>query len=145
MDVAEALWLTVAIDNWNWVDERPVTLPWQPEFLICGTTRRHFTRSHDDYRMTIIEYEANRDEIMRMVDEGIRQMKEDGVEPRYIMVGPESYTMLRKAIGERFERGAGMFETYQHVAIVLDPYRGSKVCVLPAPQEVSKGVKTYSF
>lgn len=95
--------------------------------------------------MTIIEYEATREDILRIVDDGIRQMKEADVEPRYIVVGPEAYRMLRKAIGERFQRGAGTFETYQYVPIVVDPFRGSKATVLPAPEEVEKGVTTHQF
>lgn len=95
--------------------------------------------------MTIIEYEAARENVLQIVDTGIRQMKEADVEPRYIVVGPEAYRMLRKAIGERFERGAGTFETYQYVPIVVDPYRGARVCVLPAPEEIDKGVDTFSY
>ncbi len=95
--------------------------------------------------MTIIEYEASREDILQIVDDGIRQMKENDVEPRFIIVGPEAYTMLRKAIGERFQRGAGQFETYQYVPIVVDPFRGSRATVLPAPSEVAKGVKTHQF
>lgn len=95
--------------------------------------------------MTIIEYEATREDILQIVDEGIRQMQEAEVEPRYIVVGPQAYTMLRKAIGERFQRGAGTFETYQYVPIVVDPFRGSKAVVLPAPAEIEKGVTTHQF
>ena len=46
-------------------------------------------------------------------------------------------------MGERFRRGAGQFETYQYLPIVLDPFRTDTVCVLPAPSECAKGVQTY--
>ncbi|NBC16298.1 MAG: hypothetical protein GVY18_03155 [Bacteroidetes bacterium] len=93
--------------------------------------------------MTILEYAPGRDEILEFINDGIRQLKEAGVEAKYIVVGREAYTTLRKAMGERFQRGAGAFETYQYVPIVLDPFRTDTVCVLPAPTECEKGVHPY--
>ena len=93
--------------------------------------------------MTIIEYKATRDDILDVINESISQMQEAGVEARYIIVGTASYTTLRKAMGERFQRGAGQFETYQYVPIVLDPFRSDTVCVLPGPSECALGVQTY--
>lgn len=93
--------------------------------------------------MTILEHTPTREDILDYVHAGIQQLQADGVEARYIVVGPESYTMLRKAIGEQFGRGAGQFETYQYLPIVLDPFRGTSVTVLPAPSECAKGVQTY--
>lgn len=93
--------------------------------------------------MTILEYKADRDTILDIVHDGIRQFREAGVEAKYIVVGTASYKTLRKAIGERFQRGAGQFETYQHLPIVLDPFRTDTVCVLPAPAECARGVQTY--
>ncbi len=93
--------------------------------------------------MTILEYAPGRDEILTFIDDGIRQLREAGAEATYIVVGPEAYKILRKAIGERFQRGAGRFETYQHIPIVLDPFRTDTVCVLPAPAACEQGVQTY--
>ena len=94
--------------------------------------------------MTILEYAPSREEILSFIDDGIRQLREAGAEAQYIVVGSAAYGHLRKAIGARFQRGAGRFETYQHVAIVLDPFRAEDaVCVLPAPAECAKGVKPY--
>lgn len=94
--------------------------------------------------MTILEYAPSREEVLAFIDDGIRQLREAGAEAQYIVVGPGAYEHLRKAIGQRFQRGAGQFETYQHIAIVLDPFReAGAVCVLPAPAECAKGVKTY--
>jgi hypothetical protein len=46
-------------------------------------------------------------------------------------------------MGEQFQRGAGEFETYQYLPIILDPFRTDTVCVLPAPSECAKGVKPF--
>ena len=93
--------------------------------------------------MTIFEYAPSREDILVYLDEQIRQLREDGVEARFIVVGRDAYEMLCKAIGERFQRGAGRFESYQFVPIVLDPFRTASVCVLPAPAECARGVQTY--
>ncbi len=93
--------------------------------------------------MTIIEHAPPREEILDFIHDGIRQLQEAGVEARYIVVGTAAFEHLRKAIGAQFQRGAGRFETYQHVPIVLDPFRTDAVCVLPSPSECAKGVHTY--
>ncbi len=90
--------------------------------------------------MTIIELAPEKHEILDFIDDAFRQLQDAGAEAKFIVVGGEAYTLLRKAIGERFQRGAGRFETYQHVPIVLDPFRSDTVCVLPAPAECEKGV-----
>ena len=93
--------------------------------------------------MTILEYAPSRDEMLEFIDDGIRQLHEAGVEAKYIVVGTDAYEDLRKAMGARFQRGAGQFETYQYVPIVLDPFRTDAVCVVPSPSECAKGVHTY--
>ena len=93
--------------------------------------------------MTIIEYAPAREDILEFVNDSISQLREAGVEARYIVVGPAAFETMRKAMGERFRRGAGQFETYQYLPIVLDPFRTDTVCVLPAPSECAKGVQTY--
>jgi hypothetical protein len=93
--------------------------------------------------MTIIESAPSRDDILDFVHDSIRQLQDAGVEARYIVVGADAFETMRKAIGARFRRGAGTFETYQYLPIVLDPFRTDTVCVLPAPSECAKGVRTY--
>lgn len=93
--------------------------------------------------MTILECAATREDILSFINDSIRQLREAGVEARYIVVGVDAYHHLRKAMGEHFQRGAGRFETYQYLPIVLDPFRTDTVCVLPSPAECAKGVKTY--
>lgn len=91
--------------------------------------------------MTILEDTPGPDEILDFINGQVQQLRLDGAEAKYIVVGPASYRMLRKAIGARFGRGAGTFETYNYIPIVLDPARDESVCVLPSPEECAKGVR----
>lgn len=90
--------------------------------------------------MTVTQTRAA-DDVLELIDEAVRQLQMGGHEPRYIVVGPASYEILREAIGRRFNRSAGTFETYQYLSIVLDPFRGEEVCVLPAPGALLGGVR----
>lgn len=85
--------------------------------------------------MTVLEYAPTEDEILDFVNDSIRQLQEAAVEPKYIMMGPEAYATMREAMGKRFNRDAGAFETYQFFPIVVDPLRKDTVCVLPAPAQ----------
>lgn len=94
--------------------------------------------------MTILEYAPSREEMLEFVDNSIRQLRETGHQAKYIVMGPAAYKHMRKAIGERFKRGAGTFETYQHIPIVVDPFREDEVCVVPAPvvcEKEARGVR----
>jgi hypothetical protein len=91
--------------------------------------------------MTIIEQSLDQDRILDFVDDGIRQLQESGTEARYIVVGPEAYETLRQAIAARFRREPGYFETYNYIPIVLDPFRGDGICVLPSPRELVLGAE----
>ena len=93
--------------------------------------------------MTVLEYAPADHEILDFVNQSIRQLQEAGQEARYIVVGPQAYRQLRKAIGTAFQRGAGMFETYQFIPIVVDPFRETAVCVVPAPEAVAAGVSAH--
>ena len=83
--------------------------------------------------MTIIEYAPAKDEILDFINDSIRQLQDAAVEPKYILLGAEAYELMRLAMGERFNREAGTFETYQFFPIVVDPLRKDTVCVLPSP------------
>ncbi len=83
--------------------------------------------------MTVIEYAPTEEEILDFVNDSIRQMQEAAFEPKYSLLGPEAYTSMQQAMGKRFNRDAGTFETYQFFPIVVDPLRKDTVCVLPAP------------
>ncbi len=93
--------------------------------------------------MTILEHAPSREEILDFINDGIRQIREAGAEARFILVGPDAYKTLRKAMGEHFQRGAGQFETYQFIPIVVDPFRSATVCVLPSPSECARGVHAF--
>jgi hypothetical protein len=91
--------------------------------------------------MTLIEYAPAQDEILDFVNDSIRQLQEAGAEPSYILLGPVAYERMRLAMGARFKREAGLFETYQFFPIVLDPQRKDTVLVFPSPGECAKNVR----
>ena len=93
--------------------------------------------------MTIIDYRPSQEEIIEAVNDGIRQLQETGAEAKFILVGTRSYEALRQAMATRLRRKPGALEQYNHVPVVLDPFRTDTVCVLPAPGECAKGVHTY--
>jgi hypothetical protein len=78
--------------------------------------------------------------ILDFIDESTRILQEAGMEPRYIVVGTVAYEALRQAMAQRFGRSAGTFESYQWLSVVVDPFRGQEVCVLPPPSIVAEGV-----
>ncbi len=90
--------------------------------------------------MTVIEYTPPAEAILDFVNDGLRQLQEAGIEPKYILMGPEAYERMREAMAARFRREAGYFETYQYFPIVVDPDRGAYVCVLPGPESSSRDV-----
>lgn len=91
--------------------------------------------------MLVLETTPDPAAVLDAVDDGVRALQDAGLEPRFILVGPDAYTALRKAIGARFGRGAGYFEQYQFLTIVVDPFRGGALSVVPAPREVAEGVR----
>jgi hypothetical protein len=93
----------------------------------------------DPVPMTILQTRAEAGAILDFIDESVRALQEAGQEPRFVVVGPEAYDALRQAIGQRYGRSAGAFEQYQWLTIVVDPFRGAGVCVLPPPGAVAEG------
>ena len=91
--------------------------------------------------MTVLESSPDRAHVLAFIDESVRALTEAGLTPHAIVVGKDAYVHLRKAVGERFGRGAGHFETYQHLPVVVDPFRAGEVTVVPAPREVAEGVR----
>ena len=90
--------------------------------------------------MLVLETTPPPEALLDALDEGVRALQDAGLDPRYILVGPEAYAHLREAVAARFGRSAGYFEQYQFLAIVVDPFRGGAVCVVPAPREAAEGV-----
>lgn len=95
--------------------------------------------------MTIPQTTATSDGILAFIDERVRTLQQEGLEPRTVLVGPESYELLRHAIARQFNRKPGRFETYQYLTIVLDPFRTDEVCVLPAPGDLAEGVRPITY
>lgn len=93
--------------------------------------------------MTIIEYAPAKEEILDFINDSIRQLQEANIEPKYILLGGEAYNRMRQAMGDRFKREAGVFETYQFFPIVVDPLRKDSVCVLPAPAACLEDVQIH--
>lgn len=93
--------------------------------------------------MTVIEHRPEKHEILDFINDSIRQLQETGAEARYVVMGPSAYDAFRHAMAERFHRKPKQFETYNHVPVVVDPFRADAVCVLPAPAECARGVETY--
>ncbi len=91
--------------------------------------------------MTVLQSAPSRESILDFIDAGVRALQDAELEPRFILLGPASYTNLREAISKRFGRSPGYFEQYQYLTIVVDPFRGDAVCVAPVPREVGEGVR----
>ena len=91
--------------------------------------------------MTVLESCPLPEAILDFIDESMRVLQDGQLEPRFILLGPESYENLRHAIAERFGRSPGFFEQYQYLTLVVDPFRGNSVCVSPAPRDVAEKVK----
>ncbi|MEL7169073.1 MAG: family 4C encapsulin nanocompartment shell protein [Bacteroidota bacterium] len=91
--------------------------------------------------MTVCQHRPTRETILALVDDELRALQEVGEEPHAIVVGPAAYEHLRKAIGALNQRGAGFFETYRYVPIVVDPFRADELVVVPKPRVVADGVR----
>jgi hypothetical protein len=94
--------------------------------------------------MTIIEHRPTAAEILDFVDDSIRQISESGARPGFIVVGPAAYPLVARAISVRFRRGAGVFETYANIPIVIDPSRTDQVVVLPGVPDAVGGMEFVS-
>lgn len=93
--------------------------------------------------MTILEYSPPQDQILDFVNDRVRELQDGGLEAKYILAGPAAYERMREAMGARFKRTAGVFETYNYIPIVVDPSRTDTLCILPSPAECAKGARIY--
>jgi hypothetical protein len=94
--------------------------------------------------MTIIEHRPGAEDILDFVDDSIRQISESGARPGFIVVGPAAYGLVARAISVRFRRGAGVFEAYSNIPIVVDPSRSDQVVVLPCVPDAVDGMEFVS-
>ncbi len=91
--------------------------------------------------MNILESATSPESVLDFIDESVRALQDAQIEPRFILLGPESYASFREAISQRFGRSPGLFEQYQYLTIVVDPFRRNTVCVAPAPRDIAEGVR----
>lgn len=93
--------------------------------------------------MDLPQYRPSEADVLRCIDHSIQSLRADEVEPRFIVLGPLAYTRLQHAMATRFKRPVGTWETYQGIAIVMDPARTDEVVVLPGPTETARGAQLY--
>ena len=104
-------------------------------------SRRSDSLCHTSFAMTVCQHRPSRDTILAVIDDEVRALQELGAEPHAILVGPAAYEHLRKAIGALNQRGAGCFETYRYLPIVVDPSRAEELTVVPKPRTIAEGVR----
>lgn len=92
--------------------------------------------------MTVVEASPAPAVLLDFVDRQVRDLQDAGLEPRTILVGPEAYGALKDAVAARYNRHRADLEQYQWLTVVVDPFRGDRVCVIPAPRDVAAGVRT---
>jgi hypothetical protein len=93
--------------------------------------------------MTILEHTPEEEDILDFLDQSIRQIAETGAEARFILMGQPAYDRFRTAMARKLKRSAGLFETYQYVTVVVDPFRDDEVCVVPSAADAAKGLKPF--
>ncbi|WP_412063213.1 family 4C encapsulin nanocompartment shell protein [Rubrivirga sp. IMCC45206] len=91
--------------------------------------------------MTVTDAAPAPDDLLSEIDEQVRSLRESGGEPHAILVGPDAYEALKSAVAERFGRERADLSQYQWLTVVVDPFRGARVAVVPTPREVSAGVR----
>jgi hypothetical protein len=91
--------------------------------------------------VTVLEACPAADQVLPFVEESVRALHESGLEPHTILAGPVAYGHLCEAVAERFGRAPGPVEQVQWIPVVVDPFRGAALCVVPAPREVAAGVR----
>ncbi|WP_420457483.1 family 4C encapsulin nanocompartment shell protein [Rubrivirga sp.] len=91
--------------------------------------------------MTVLDSAPDPVDLLTVVDQQVRDLQDAGGEPHAILVGPEAYEALKTAVAERFGREPADLSQYQWVPVVVDPFRGDRVCVVPAPRDVAAGVR----
>ena len=91
--------------------------------------------------MTVTDAAPDPADLLATIDQQVRELQEAGAEPHAILVGPDAYAALKTSVAERFGREAADLQQYQWLSVVVDPFRGARVCVVPAPRDVAAGVR----
>ncbi|MEL6617199.1 MAG: family 4C encapsulin nanocompartment shell protein [Bacteroidota bacterium] len=85
--------------------------------------------------MLVLESAPDTNQILPFIGESATALRDAGLEPRTILVGPLAYTRLREAVATQFNRENQHVEQVQWLTVVVDPGRGDRVCVVPPPRE----------
>lgn len=91
--------------------------------------------------MTVLNAAPAPADLLATIDQHVQSLRDEGAEPSAILIGLEAYKTLRTAVAERFGRETADLEQYQWLTVVVDPFRGDRVCVVPTTREVSAGVR----
>lgn len=91
--------------------------------------------------VTVVDFASSPDSLLPSIDQQVRDLQDSGGEPRAIVLGPAAYEDLKTAVAQRFGRERADLEQYQWLPIVVDPFRADRVCVVPAPRDMSAGVR----
>lgn len=93
--------------------------------------------------MLLLESAPDSDAILPFIGESAGALRDAGLEPRTILVGPLAYERLREAVAAQFGRENQHVEQVQWLTVVVDPGRHDRVCVVPPPRE-SDGLRLES-
>lgn len=95
--------------------------------------------------MTILQFSPGQEDILDFIDQSISGLVAAGTEARYIVMGPDAFALFRQAVAARLNRKPKDFGTYNYIPVVVDPFRGEEVCVLPEPREMKAGVQAMTI
>lgn len=90
--------------------------------------------------MTVLDFAADAD-LLATLDQQVRELQQAGGEAHAIVLGAEAYELLKTVVAERFGRERADLSQYQWVPVIVDPFRGDRVCVVPPPRDVSAGIR----
>ena len=91
--------------------------------------------------MTVTDAAPAPDALLAEIDAQLAALRDEGAEPHAILVGADAYEALKTAVAERFGRERADLQQYQWLTVIVDPFRGDRVAVVPTPREVSAGVR----
>ena len=95
--------------------------------------------------MTILQHSPSQDDILDFLDQSIQMLVASGADQRYVLLGPEAVERFRQALAIRLSRKPKRFGTYNHVPVILDPFRGDQACVLPEPLALKGGFQAITI
>ena len=91
--------------------------------------------------MTVTDAAPDAANLLATIDQQVRALQDAGGEPSALILGPDAYRALTVAVAERFGREVADLAQYQWLSVVVDPFRGDRVCVVPPPRDQAGGVR----